>query len=92
MVVRYRNQDFIDKISKRIEKIRLEKGITQEDIADRTGFTIKQVWKITSGTSNIGVSTLEAVANSIGVHPKELLDFEFELTKYPPTRKERKGK
>jgi len=92
MIVRYRNQEFIDKIAKRIEEIRLEKGITQEDIADRTGFTIKQVWKITSGTSNIGVSTLEAIANSIGVHPKELLTFDFELTKYPPTRKERKGK
>ena len=92
MVVRYRNQDFIDKITKRIKEIRSAKGITQEDIADRTGFTIKQVYKITSGKNNIGVSTLEAIANSLGVHPKELLEFDFELTKYPPTRKERKGK
>jgi transcriptional regulator with XRE-family HTH domain len=92
MAKQYRSQDFIDQIVKRIDKIRLEKGIVQEDIVERTGFTQKQVWLMLSGKSNFAISHLEAIAKALQVQPKELLDFELSLTDYPPTRKERKGK
>ncbi len=92
MAKQYRNQEFIDQIAKRIEEIRLEKGIVHEDIVERTGFTQKQVWLMLSGKSNFAISHLEAVAHALEVHPKVLLDFDFEMLKYPPTRKERKGK
>ena len=92
MAGQYRNQEFIENIAKRIEDIRLQKGIVQEDIVERTGFTQKQVWLMLSGKSNFAISHLEAIANALEVHPKELFNFDFELTKHPPTRKERKGK
>ncbi|MEZ2334720.1 helix-turn-helix domain-containing protein [Mucilaginibacter sp. RCC_168] len=92
MAEKYRNQEFIDQITKRIEEIRIEKGIVQEDIVDRTGFTLKQVWLMLSGKSNFAISNLEAIAKALEVQPKELLDFDIKFTKYPPTRKERKGK
>lgn len=92
MTEKYRNQEFIDKVTKKIEEIRVQKGIVQEDIVDRTGFTLKQVWKMLSGNSNFAISNLEAIANALEVHPKELLDFDFKLAKHSPTRKERKGK
>lgn len=88
----YRNQEFIDQIAKRISEIRGSKGIVQEDIVDRTGFTQKQVWKILNGKINPTISTLEAVAKALEIHPKELLDFDFEQPKYPPLRKDRKAK
>lgn len=92
MAKQYRNQDFIDQIAKRIEDIRVQKGIVHEDIVERTGFTQKQVWLMLSGKSNFAISHLEAVANALKVHPRELLNFEFTFTNFPPTRKERKGK
>lgn len=92
MTEKYRNQQFIDNITKRIEDIRLKKGIVQEDIVDRTGFTLKQVWLLLSGKSNFAISNLEAIANALEVHPRELLDFDFDLSKYPPLRKDRKSK
>jgi transcriptional regulator with XRE-family HTH domain len=92
MAGQYRNQHFIDQITKRIDEIRMQKGIVQEDIADRTGFTLKQVWRILNGQHNFAVSVLESIANALEVHPSELLNFDFESTKHPPTRKERKGK
>ncbi|AMR32373.1 DNA-binding protein [Mucilaginibacter sp. PAMC 26640] len=92
MAVKYRNQVFIEKVTKRIEEIRTEKGIVQEDIVDRTGFTLKQVWIMLSGKSNFAISNLEAIASALGVHPRELLNFDFEFKKHSPTRKERKGK
>jgi transcriptional regulator with XRE-family HTH domain len=88
----YRNQQFVDQIAKNIATIRRAKGIVQEDIVDRTGFTQKQVWKILNGKINPTVSTIEAVAKALEVHPKELLDFDFDLPKYPPLRKDRKSK
>jgi transcriptional regulator with XRE-family HTH domain len=88
----YRNQIFIDAITKRINDIRLEKGIVQEDIVDRTGFTQKQVWRILNGESNFSVSSIEAICNALEIQPKELLNFDIIITKYPPLRRDRKGK
>ncbi|UOE52554.1 helix-turn-helix domain-containing protein [Mucilaginibacter sp. SMC90] len=92
MTEKYRNQEFINKVTKRIDEIRAQKGIVQEDIVDRTGFTLKQIWIMLNGKSNFTISNLEALANALEVHPKELLDFDFDISKNPPTRKERKGK
>jgi transcriptional regulator with XRE-family HTH domain len=88
----YRNQSFIDKINQRIAEIREQKGIVQEDIVDRTGFTQKQVWSILSGVNNTTVSSIEAISRALEVHPKELFDFDFEIVKQDPTRRQRKGK
>ena len=88
----YRNQSFIDQINQRIAEIREQKGIVQEDIVDRTGFTQKQVWSILSGVNNTSVSAIEAISRALEIHPKELFDFEFEIIKQDLTRKERKSK
>jgi DNA-binding Xre family transcriptional regulator len=92
MTEKYRNQEFIDKVTKRIEEIRTQKGIVQEDIVDRTGFTLKQVWIMLNGKSNFTISNLEAIANALEVHPKDLLEFDYPSKVQTPTRKERKGK
>lgn len=91
MAKQYRNQNFINQIVNKIDEIRKQKGIVQEDIVDRTGFTQKQVWKLLNGESNASVSSLEAIARALEVHPKELLDFDFELPKNVPLRKDRKA-
>jgi len=92
MAEKYRNQEFIDNVTKRIEEIRLQKGIVQEDIVDRTGFTLKQVWLMLSGKSNFAISNLEAIAKALEVHPRDLLDFDVPIHKGTPLRKDRKGK
>ena len=86
----YRSQEFIDKIAKKINEIRVEKGIVQEDIVDRTGFTQKQVWSILNGKSNPTVSSIEAIAKALEIHPKDLLDFDFEVPKNLSSRRDRK--
>jgi transcriptional regulator with XRE-family HTH domain len=88
----YRDQRFIEKICVRIIEIRKEKGIVQEDLVDRTGFNLKQIGNIERGISNTSISNIAAIARALEVHPKELLDFDFEIPKNPPLRKNRKGK
>lgn len=88
----YRDQKFIEQVCKKIIEIRKAKGIVQEDLVERTGFDIRQIGNIERGISNTSISNLAQIARALGVHPKELLDFDFELIEYPPTRKERKSK
>ncbi|AFD05339.1 helix-turn-helix domain-containing protein [Solitalea canadensis] len=92
MSEQYRDQEFIDNIRKRIREIREIKGIVQEDIVDRTGFNIAQIGRIERGISNTSISNIAAIARALEVHPRELLDFEFEIPNYPPLRKDRKAK
>jgi transcriptional regulator with XRE-family HTH domain len=86
----YRDQDFIMNICKKILEIRKIKGIVQEDLVDRTGFNLKQIGNIERGISNTSVSNIAAIARALEVHPKELLDFDFEIPKNGPLRKQRK--
>ena len=88
----YRNQEFIDQINLKIAEIRNAKGIVQEDIVDRTGFTQKQVWNILNGINNPSISSIEAICSALEIHPRELFDFDFRIPKHPPLRKDRKAK
>lgn len=88
----YRDQKFIDQICGKILEIRKRKGIVQEDLVDRTGFNLKQIGNIERGISNTSISNIAQIARALEVHPKELLDFDFDIQKNPPTRKERKAK
>lgn len=86
----YRDQEFINKVCQKILEIRLKKGIVQEDLVDRTGFGIKQIGNIERGVSNTSISNIAAIARALEVHPRELLDFEFDIPKYADSRKRRK--
>lgn len=86
----YRDQEFIKKVCQKILEICQSKGIVQEDLVDRTGFGIKQIGNIERGVSNTSISNIAAIARALEVHPRELLDFDFEFPKYPPLRKQRK--
>jgi len=90
MASQYRDQEFIKKVCEKIIEIRKRKGIVQEDLVDRTGFGIKQIGNIERGVSNTSISNIAAIAKALEVHPKELLDFDFDIPKYPPLRKDRK--
>ena len=88
----YRDQKFIEQVCAKILEIRKKKGIVQEDLVDRTGFALKQIGNIEKGISNTSISNIAQIARALEVHPKELLDFDFELVKQAPSRRERKGK
>jgi transcriptional regulator with XRE-family HTH domain len=86
----YRDQDFINNVCNKIIEIRKSKGIVQEDLVDRTGFNLKQIGNIERGVSNTSISNIAAIARALEVHPRELLNFDFDIPKNLPNRKERK--
>lgn len=89
-------QQYIDLHSLKIIRDKLwaaanTKGITLEDIQDRTGFSYSQVYRIVRGTNNTSISNLLKVCTALEMQPSELFDFPLDIPKFSPLRKERKG-
>ena len=60
------------KVGKRIREIRIEKNISQQDLAAKCNFEKSNMSRLESGRSNATLSTLEIVAKSLGVKAIEL--------------------
>lgn len=65
-----------ESVGKRIKEIRKLKGLRQEDM-EPLGLSYKYFQKIEQGKANITLSTLEKVAEALGVSPGEFFYLPF---------------
>ena len=54
------------RIGQRIAEIRKAQGITQQDIADRTGIQRNHISRIEQGRYSVGFDTLQLIAEAMG--------------------------
>ncbi|TGL99673.1 MULTISPECIES: helix-turn-helix domain-containing protein [Leptospira] len=68
-------EEFLIKIGKKIQKIRKEKGLTQENL-DEGAFPIpvRTLQDIEAGKANVTVGSLLKISKHLKVKPKDLLD------------------
>lgn len=66
-------------IGERIKKIRLEKGMTQKEVAEKCGLFDSAIRRYESGRQNPKIGTVEKIANALGVETSELLYEQSEL-------------
>ena len=59
----------------KVQSLRLEAGITQEQLADAVGLTIESISNIERGIFGPKFDNLEKIAEVLGVPVKELFDF-----------------
>ena len=59
-------------VGKRIREIRIEKNISQQDLAAKCNFEKSNMSRLEAGRSNATLSTIEIVAKSLGVKVIEL--------------------
>ena len=71
----YRDEDFIKKFGARLKQIRTSKRISQEELANETGFEVSQISRIERGTQNTSISHVSAIAKALDVQPSELFKF-----------------
>ncbi|MCZ2085769.1 MAG: helix-turn-helix domain-containing protein [Flavobacteriales bacterium] len=76
------NKDLRIHIGKAIAEIRKNNRQTQHDISFITGIDSADVSKYETGKINFTLRTLLRFAIALQVHPRELFDFEFDITKY----------
>ena len=60
-------------IGERIKKIRLEKGMTQKEVAEKCGLFDSTIRKYESGRQNPKIETGEKIASAVGVNPMLLV-------------------
>jgi transcriptional regulator with XRE-family HTH domain len=60
-------------VGRNVRRIRLEKGLTQEQFADVSGFSQQYISGLESGKRNPTVVTLHELAQALGVTPIELI-------------------
>lgn len=66
------------KFGKRLQNLRREASITQEQLADKTGLTVESISNIERGLYGPKFENLERIAAVLKVPVKELFDFESE--------------
>ena len=54
------------RIGQRIAELRKELGLTQQDVADRTGLQRNHLSRIEQGRYSVGFDTLQAIAEALG--------------------------
>lgn len=65
-------------LGKRIQLLRRRAGLTQEQLAERTGLSLKHLGELERGRANPTFSSLENLASSLDVPLVAMLDFEHE--------------
>lgn len=63
------------KVGKRIQEIRIEKNITQQDLAARCNFEKSNMSRLEKGNANATLSTLEKVCDALQIDYVELFKF-----------------
>ncbi len=66
------------KFGKRLQNLRREAGITQEQLADKTGLTVESISNIERGLYGPKFENLEKIATILKVPVKDLFDFDSE--------------
>lgn len=63
------------KVGKRIQQIRIEKNISQQDLAARCNFEKSNMSRLEAGRANATLSTIEIVSKALEVEVVELFKF-----------------
>jgi len=63
------------KVGKRIQQIRTEKNISQQDLAARCNFEKSNMSRLEAGRANATLSTIEIVSKALEVEVVELFKF-----------------
>ncbi|MFZ6011418.1 MAG: helix-turn-helix transcriptional regulator [Bacteroidota bacterium] len=73
--VKSRNLKKLKSFGSHIRKIRMQKNLTQEQLADLAGVSENTIVTLEAGRLNTTVATCFDISKALGVPPKELFDF-----------------
>lgn len=69
-----RNEKLIKKFGLRVRSLRLERELSQEDLANDAGIPLSQVSRIERGQINASISTAHAISEALNIKLSELLN------------------
>jgi len=78
IVSKIRDDKYLLAFGKHVKKLRNRKKLSRETLAAYSNIETMQVYRVETGQTNATVSTIVALAKGLEVHPKKLLDFNYE--------------
>lgn len=66
--------DLKEVMAKNLRRTRHDKKLTQEELADRAGLSMRYVGAIERGDVSASVTVLGQIADALGIEPGELLE------------------
>ena len=70
-----RNEKYLKQFGKHLRKLRSEKSMSQEQLANEADIPLSQIGRIERGEVNTTISTLKSISNALKIAPKAMLDF-----------------
>ena len=70
-----RNKSNLKAFGDHLQKLRISKGMSQEELSEESGLAYTTINKLENGNLNTGISTLFDLAKGLGINSRELLDF-----------------
>ncbi len=68
----------LKKFSAHLKSLREKKGLGQRELASNCDVDVSKINKIEKHNANLMITTLIELAEGLGVHPRELLDIDFD--------------
>ncbi|WP_245902728.1 helix-turn-helix domain-containing protein [Flavobacterium aciduliphilum] len=75
-MINTRDQNYLKKFGKHLKKLREEKGMSQEELANCADVSLPQITRIERGVVNPTLCTIKALANGLEIKTNGLFDFE----------------
>ena len=72
-----RDEVYIAAFGSRVRELRLDRELTQEELSHRSNLWLSIIGRIERGEIDPTLSTVKLIAQALGVHPAELLDFDL---------------
>jgi transcriptional regulator with XRE-family HTH domain len=66
-------QDIHKVVGERIKKLRKTKGLTQDELAERTGLNRVHLYRLESGKQSMTLRTLKLIADTLDVRVRDLI-------------------
>ena len=76
-VTKIRNSKYLKVFGRNLYKLRIERGLSQEQLANDADMPINQIGRIERGEINTTISTAYALSDALKIEIKELFDFAF---------------
>jgi len=76
--MREKDKRRLEQFGKHLSKIRKKKGLSMRELAARCDVDYAKISKLENNKANVTITTLIELAEGLGVHPKELLNIDFE--------------
>lgn len=70
--------EFRTTFGKKVEKFRKKLGLSYRELAQKCDVDHSNISKIEKGEVDLRISTIQELAKGLGIHPKELFDFDID--------------